>query len=103
MAMIIGVPKEIKIGEERVALTPAGGRGFGEAGHRVLVEAGAGAGSGFRDEDYTRAGAVVTVVEDVWSQAELILKVRSPCPRRSRGSATARFSSPICIWRRCPN
>jgi alanine dehydrogenase len=78
--MVVGVPKEIKVGEQRVALTPAGARAFTEAGHRVLVEANAGGGSGFRDDDYARAGAVVTVADGVWSQAELVLKVKEPLP-----------------------
>src|SRR5882762_6806188 len=76
--MVVGVPKEIKVGERRVALTPAGARAFAEAGHRVLVEANAGGGSGFRDDDYARAGAVVTVAAGVWNQAELVLKVKEP-------------------------
>src|SRR6266700_2848500 len=78
--MVVGVPKEIKVGEQRVALTPAGARAFTEAGHRVLVEANAGGGSGFRDDDYARASAVVTVADGVWSQAELVLKVKEPLP-----------------------
>ena len=78
--MVVGVPKEIKVGEQRVALTPAGARAFTEAGHRVLVEANAGGGSGFRDDDYARAGAVVTMADGVWSQAELVLKVKEPLP-----------------------
>jgi alanine dehydrogenase len=52
--VIIGVPREIKPGEERVALTPAGVRALVQAGHRVLVEPGAGAGSSIRDEEYIR-------------------------------------------------
>jgi alanine dehydrogenase len=76
--MNIGVPREIKVGEERVALTPAGARAFSEAGHRVLVEAGAGAGSGFRDEEYAQAGAEPGDVGVVWSQADLVLKVKEP-------------------------
>ena len=55
--MIVGVPREIKPGEERVALTPAGVRALVQAGHRVLVERGAGAGSSIRDQEYTREGA----------------------------------------------
>ena len=54
--MNVGVPREIKPGEQRVALTPAGARAFTEAGHRVVVEPGAGAGSGIRDEEYTARG-----------------------------------------------
>jgi alanine dehydrogenase len=76
--MVIGVPKEIKVGEQRVALTPAGARALSEAGHRVLVEAGAGAGSGFRDEEYRQAGAEPGDVGAVWGRAELVLKVKEP-------------------------
>jgi alanine dehydrogenase len=76
--MVVGVPKEIKVGEQRVALTPAGARAFSESGHRVLVEAGAGAGSGFRDEEYTQAGGETGDVGAVWNRAELVLKVKEP-------------------------
>ena len=76
--MVVGVPRELKVGEQRVALTPAGARAFSEAGHRVLVEAGAGAGSGFRDEEYTQAGAETGDVGAVWSRSELVLKVKEP-------------------------
>ena len=76
--MIVGVPREIKIGEQRVALTPAGARAFAEAGHRVLVEPGAGLGSGIRDEEYARAGAALAPVDALWGQAELVLKVKEP-------------------------
>ena len=76
--MIIGVPREIKPGEQRVALTPAGVRALGEAGHRVIVERGAGSGSSFRDEEYARENAALGSVDEVWAQAELILKVKEP-------------------------
>ncbi len=78
--MIVGVPREIKPGEQRVALTPAGARAFAEAGHRVLVERAAGSGSGIRDEDYAAVGAALADVEEVWREAELILKVKEPVP-----------------------
>ncbi|MDP2701493.1 MAG: alanine dehydrogenase, partial [Candidatus Rokubacteria bacterium] len=68
--MIVGVPKEIKVGEQRIALTPAGARAFSDTGHRVLVEAGAGAGSGFRDEEYMAAGAEIGDVASVWDKAQ---------------------------------
>ncbi|HEU4370136.1 MAG TPA: alanine dehydrogenase [Methylomirabilota bacterium] len=86
--MIIGVPREIKPGEQRVALTPAGARALGEAGHRVVVERGAGTGSSIRDEAYAREGAALAAVGEVWAQAELILKVKEPVAeeyRRMRG------------------
>ena len=64
--MIIGVPREIKPGEQRVALTPAGARAMVEAAHAVLVERGAGTGSGIRDEEYAAVGAELASVDDVW-------------------------------------
>ena len=83
--MIIGVPKEIKNNENRVALTPAGVVSFINAGHEVLIEQEAGSGSGFTDKDYTVAGAqIVENVEDVWSQAEMIMKVKEPLPSEYR-------------------
>ena len=78
--MNIGVPREIKPGEQRIALTPAGGRALTEAGHRVVVERGAGAGSGFRDDEYAAVGAELAAVDDVWGRAELVLKVKEPLP-----------------------
>jgi alanine dehydrogenase len=76
--VIIGVPREIKPGEQRVALTPAGARVLSDAGHRVLIEAGAGLGSGIRDEDYAAVGAALTAVGSVWADADLVLKVKEP-------------------------
>jgi alanine dehydrogenase len=82
--VIVGVPREIKIGEQRVALTPAGARALAEAGHRILVEPGAGAGSGIRDDEYTRAGTALAPMESLWRDAELILKVKEPQPEEVR-------------------
>lgn len=77
--MIVGVPKEVKPGERRVALTPAGAAELVQAGHRVLIETGAGAGSGMHDEEYAAAGAtIVPTPEDVFAEAEMILKVKEP-------------------------
>ena len=77
--MIIGIPKEIKEQEDRVALTPAGVDGFVRAGHKVLIEKGAGAGAGFTDESYTELGAeIVPEAAKVWEQAEMIMKVKEP-------------------------
>ncbi|MGJ7919485.1 alanine dehydrogenase [Neobacillus sp. LXY-4] len=77
--MIIGVPKEIKNNENRVALTPAGVVSFVNAGHRVLVETNAGLGSSFVDEDYLAAGAeIIEQAADVWAKAEMIMKVKEP-------------------------
>lgn len=79
--MIIGVPKEIKDSEYRVALTPAGAGTLVQAGHRVVVERGAGEGSDFADAEYEREGAVIAPgAEDVWGVADLILKVKEPQP-----------------------
>jgi alanine dehydrogenase len=77
--MIIGVPKEIKTAENRVALIPAGVEALVQDGHTVLVEQDGGVGSGFADADYKAAGAkVVSDPADVWKQAEMILKVKEP-------------------------
>lgn len=79
--MIIGVPKEIKSHEARVALTPAGVRGLVQDGHQVLVETRAGVGSGFEDTEYVHAGAsMVTSGEELYRQSELIVKVKEPLP-----------------------
>ena len=78
--MIVGVPREIKPGEQRVALTPAGAHALVGAGHRVVLEADAGGGSGIRDAEYTTVGAEIAGVDDVWRRAEMILKVKEPMP-----------------------
>ena len=78
--MIVGVPREIKPGEQRVALTPAGARALIAGGHRVIVEADVGTGSFIRDGEYTSVGAEVAGVDDVWRRAEMILKVKEPMP-----------------------
>nr|WP_315252927.1 alanine dehydrogenase [uncultured Flavobacterium sp.] len=77
--MIIGVPKEIKNNENRVALTPAGVAEMKNNGHSVYVQATAGEGSGFADEEYAAAGAVILpTIEEVYSIAEMIIKVKEP-------------------------
>lgn len=79
--MIIGVPKEIKDHETRVGLVPAGVAALKEAGHRVLVEQGAGSGSSITDEEYIETGAeVLPSARAVWQQADLIVKVKEPQP-----------------------
>jgi alanine dehydrogenase len=78
--LIVGVVKEIKPDEYRVALTPAGARELRQRGHDVIVEAGAGLGSSFPDSDYDGVGARVTSVEEVWANADLLLKVKEPMP-----------------------
>jgi alanine dehydrogenase len=77
--MIIGVPKEIKNNENRVALTPAGAAELVKRGHEVYVQATAGMGSGFADEEYVSAGAqMLPTIEDVYGKAEMIIKVKEP-------------------------
>jgi len=76
--MKVGVVTEIKTDEYRVALTPAGARELALHGHEVLVERGAGLGSAFADADYEAAGAALRSCEEVWAEAELLLKVKEP-------------------------
>ncbi|HVS85078.1 MAG TPA: alanine dehydrogenase [Gaiellaceae bacterium] len=83
--MRIGVAKEIKKDEYRVALTPAGARELVQRGHDVVVETDAGAGSAMPDADYERAGARIASVDEVWESADLLLKVKEPIePEYSR-------------------
>jgi alanine dehydrogenase len=88
--MIIGVPKEIKTNENRVALVPAGAEAFVTRGHSVYIEQGAGVGSGFADESYTAVGArILATADEVWAKAEMIMKVKEPIavewPRMRKG------------------
>jgi alanine dehydrogenase len=88
--MIIGVPKEIKTNENRVALVPGGAEALTSDGHTVLVEQGAGEGSGFADAQYRDAGAtLVAKAEDLWAKADMIVKVKEPIkpewPRMRKG------------------
>jgi alanine dehydrogenase len=77
--MIIGVPKEIKNNENRVALTPAGAKELVKRGHEVYVQATAGIGSGFQDAQYTNAGAqILPSIEETYAVAEMIIKVKEP-------------------------
>ena len=77
--MIIGVPKEVKTHENRVALVPAGANELVRNGHQVVIEKNAGIGSGFFDEQYESAGAsIVDNPDEIWQQAEMILKVKEP-------------------------
>ena len=88
--MNIGVPKEIKTNENRVALVPAGAEALAAQGHSVFVERGAGEGSGFNDEAYIGAGAaILRSADELWKRSELIMKVKEPIevewPRMRRG------------------
>src|SRR5688572_8349548 len=77
--MLIGVPKEIKNHEYRVGMTPLSVREAVRHGHQILVEAGAGTGIGATDDDYQKAGAtIVGTAEQIFSKAELIVKVKEP-------------------------
>lgn len=77
--MIVGVPREVKDRENRVSVTPAGAREYVNHGHTVIVEAAAGAGSGFQDEEYASAGAeLVDIHDEVFERAEMIVKVKEP-------------------------
>ncbi|MEW6214849.1 MAG: alanine dehydrogenase, partial [Nitrospirota bacterium] len=79
--MIIGIPKEIKPEENRVAIVPGGVETLVHKGHEVIIEKEAGIGSGFSDEEYTRAGAKIAIRrEDIFAEADLILKVKEPLP-----------------------
>lgn len=83
--MIIGVPKEVKPDEFRVGMRPVGVEVLSREGHRVLVEQGAGIGSGFQDEAYRAAGAeIVPGPEQVWGTAEMVVKVKEPQPQEIR-------------------
>lgn len=79
--MIIGVPKEIKDNENRVALTPAGAEALCAAGYRLFIERGAGIGSGFADETYTGYGAeILSDKRELFARADMIMKVKEPLP-----------------------
>ena len=76
--MRIGVAREIKSDEYRVALTPAGALELINAGHEVAIETGAGVGSAFADEAYTSVGAEIVSVDEVWERSDMVLKVKEP-------------------------
>jgi len=78
--MIIGIPKEIKADEYRVALLPVGAELLADDGHSVLIERGAGQGSGFEDNAYSVVGARIVTAEQIYAQAEMIVKVKEPQP-----------------------
>jgi alanine dehydrogenase len=79
---VVGVPKENKTDEYRVAMIPVGVEELTRAGHRVLIQAGAGHGSGISDEQYAANGAeIIPTAEAIWEQADLIVKVKEPLPR----------------------
>ena len=84
--MLIGTPKEIKTNENRVALVPAGAESLIAAGHQVLIETGAGQGSGFEDAQYAAVGATIAPdAATVWGRADMIMKVKEPIAREWSG------------------
>ena len=79
--MIIGVPKEVKTRENRVAVVPGGVKLLKSAGHKILIEKNAGIGAGVNDIDFENAGAtILSSAEEVWQQADMIIKVKEPIP-----------------------
>jgi alanine dehydrogenase len=79
--MIIGIPKEVKVAEKRVAVTPSGVRTLVQNGHTVLIQSNAGIGSGFPNERYIQAGAKIVVQpKDIWADSHMIMKVKEPLP-----------------------
>jgi len=76
--MIVGIPKEIKVGETRVAITPEGLKEFVQQGHKVLIESSAGEKNGFSDSDYEVTGGIIVGKEELFSTTELILKIKQP-------------------------
>ncbi|MEH0826591.1 alanine dehydrogenase, partial [Micromonospora sp. CPCC 205714] len=77
--MKVGIPREVKNHEYRVAITPAGVNEFTRHGHEVFVEAGAGVGSSITDDEFAAAGAkILATADEVWDTAELVLKVKEP-------------------------
>ena len=86
--MIIGVPKEVKDHETRVGLVPSGATALREAGHEVLVQSTAGAGSALTDGEYAAAGAtILPTAAEVWRRADLVVKVKEPQSSEVRSSA----------------
>ena len=79
--MIVGCAKEIKNNEFRVGLTPDNVKSYVAAGHEVLIEHGAGEGSGYTDAEYEAAGATMLDAADVWARCEMMVKVKEPLPQ----------------------
>ena len=99
--MIIGVPSEVEVDEYRVAITPAGVRELVSAGHTVIIQSGAGEGSKLTDDAYESQGArLVDGVEELFSETQLLVKVKDPSPREVACSSRSTRSFPSCTWRR---
>jgi len=96
--MIIGIPKELKNNEFRVAATPSGVHAYVVAGHTVLVEKNAGAGSAISDDEYVKAGAsIIDSADEIWQKADLIQKVKEPIEMSIKECAKDKFFLPIYI------
>ena len=96
--MVIGVPKEIKEQEQRVALLPAAAEQLKRRGHSVVVQKNAGLGAGYPDQDYVKAGAeIVDSAEEVFKRADLIVKVKEPLAAEFPLLRKDRFFSRIFI------
>ncbi len=79
--MLVGVPKEVKPDEYRVAMTPVGVEELTRSGHKVVLQTGAGLGSGISDDEYRACGGeMVATADEVWSAADLVVKVKEPQP-----------------------
>ena len=76
--MIVGIPREIKDNEYRVGMVPAGVKALTDAGHSVLIEEGAGEGSGIANNEYIQAGGHLSNCEEIWARAEMVVKVKEP-------------------------
>ena len=93
--MIIGIPKEIKNNENRVALTPAGAHELTKRGHKVYIQATAGVNSGFPDEAYVAVGAeILPTIEEVYTRAEMISRSRNRLLPNTNSFARTSWSSP---------
>ena len=95
--MIVGVPKEIKLDEYRVAMLPVGVEELTRRGHKVLIEAGAGTGSGLPDGDYVQAGAeLIEGPDEIFGRADMIVKVKEP--QKSRDQADSQRPDRVHVF-----
>ena len=98
--MIVGIPREVMDSEFRVAITPAGVRELTSAGHRVLVEHAAGEGSSIPDDRFVATGAtIVADAAEIWSDSDMVLKVKEPAPEEYPALGARRRSSRTCELR----
>ena len=102
--MIVGVPKEIKTHEYRVGMLPVCAELLTRGGHTVLVERGAGVGSGFSDEQYEAAGAsIVDEASEIFARSEMVVKVKEPQPIEIEMLREGQILFTYCIWLRIRN